>query len=104
MSMSMGTKTGAMIAHFADALPMNRLMKDETTTKDTINGSPSNSMALSAFAPVTARMIPRFDQLKNAMKWAATKASTMYAPMLAMVSAVMVAASLSLLMEPVTIP
>jgi hypothetical protein len=101
--MSMGTKTGAMMAHFAEALPMKRLMKADTRMKAT-RAAAGEVDGLEEARAEMARMRPRFDQLKKAMKWAATKASTMYAPIEDMVSEVIAATSLSFRTLPVTIP
>jgi hypothetical protein len=43
---------GAMIAHFADALPIIILMIEATMINAKISGNPVNPMACSVFAPV----------------------------------------------------
>jgi hypothetical protein len=104
MSISIGTKIGAMIAHFAEALAMAMLMNDATRMNATINGMPSKPIDFSSSAPLIARITPRFDQLKNAMKSAAVNARRIYPPSPAIASVIIFATSLSPLIVPVTIP
>ena len=79
-SMNIGTKTGAITAHFADALPMTRLISAESRTNASMSGMPPSPEARSASAPLTAMIRPRFDQLKYATNCAAKKTSTRYVP------------------------
>ena len=62
--MNIGTKTGAMTAHLADALPISRLSADDSSTKASISGTPPRPEARSVSAPLTAMIRPRFVQLK----------------------------------------
>ena len=56
----MGTKIGAIIAHFAEAEPMKRLRKAEIITKEIISGKPVKPMLFKKFAPFTEMIVPRF--------------------------------------------
>src|SRR6056297_465063 len=104
MSMSMGTKIGASNAHLADALPIIRCTIDDTRMKATSRGPPVKPMAFNPSEPFTASTLPRFDQLKYATNWAATKAITIYMPIVDMLLDVISATSLSFLMVLATIP
>jgi hypothetical protein len=57
-----------MIAHFAEALPMNRFSVAETITKATISGMPVKPMLCRKSAPPMAVITPRFDQPKKATR------------------------------------
>ena len=78
--MNIGTNTGAMTAHLADALPMKRLMSEDSTTNASMRGTPPSPEARSVSAPLTAMMRPRFVQLKYATNCAAKNTSTRYVP------------------------
>ena len=54
----MGTNTGATMAHFAEAEPMNRLMKAANSTKNTIIGMGPMPEVRKNSAPFKARMVP----------------------------------------------
>ena len=62
--MSMGTKTGAMMAHLADALPMARLIVADSTMKARNSGMSGRPLSRSKPAPSTAKIKPRWVQLK----------------------------------------
>jgi len=56
-----------MIAHLADAEPINRLINAVNRTKPRINGNPVNPIDLRVSAPLTARIVPRFVYPKYAI-------------------------------------
>ena len=58
--MNIGTKIGAMIAHLAEADPINRLMKADRMIKRITNGTPVNFIDSKNSAPFTDRIVPRF--------------------------------------------
>ena len=60
----MGMKTGAMIAHFADALPMNKLIIADSTINASMSGICPNPDDFKIFAPSIAMINPRFVHLK----------------------------------------
>ncbi len=76
-NISMGTRIGARNAHLAEAEPTNKLTPAPRKIIMTRSKGAGRPLALRTWAPLTAMMIPRLDQLKKATKWAATKASTM---------------------------
>ena len=57
--MNIGTNTGANIAHFAEALPINKLTKATKMTKATINGTPVKPISLRNSAPLMAMIGPK---------------------------------------------
>lgn len=57
--MNIGTKIGAMIAHFADALPMNRLIIPETIISPIIKPIPVMPVFSRNSAPLTANTVAR---------------------------------------------
>jgi hypothetical protein len=63
MSISIGTKIGAMIAHFADALPIAMLIIDATIMNAKISGYPVNPITCNVFAPVLERVRMIFYEL-----------------------------------------
>ena len=75
-SIIMGTTTGAIALHLAEAEPMTRSRPDDMPSKDTSSSGLGMDRAVSASAPRTASTGPRFDQENMATKWAAKKAST----------------------------
>src|SRR5690625_824784 len=76
-NINIGTNIGASTAHLADTLPTNRLTNPVTITNPMTSGRPVKPIACNPLAPLIATMLPRFDQLKSAMKCAAANASTM---------------------------
>ena len=64
------------VAHFAEALPMNRLMAAETSTNATISGMVPSPDAFRASAPWIAKMRPRFVHPKKATNCAAKNTRT----------------------------
>ena len=58
---SIGTNTGARIAHLADADPINRLRNPTTRMNPRIRGIPVIPVASRKFAPLTARIVPRLE-------------------------------------------
>ena len=76
-NMNMGTNTGAIKAHWADALPTQRLMTAARRTKHNINGIGPSPEASRTSAPLMAKIIPRLVYLKYATNWAAKKTRTM---------------------------
>jgi hypothetical protein len=75
-SISIGTTTGAMALHLAEAEPIRRSSPDDIPSKETSSNGLGRSSPLRASAPLTASTGPRFDHAKRATKWAAKKAST----------------------------
>jgi hypothetical protein len=73
-----GTNTGEITAHFADALVTNKLINIENSMKLNISQIPLNPISFKKLAPLTASTNPRFDQLKYARNCAAAKANTIY--------------------------
>ena len=55
-----GTKIGAIIAHFAEAEPIKRFKNAEIITNAIINGKPVKPMLFKKFAPLTEIIVPRF--------------------------------------------
>ena len=55
-----GTKMGAIMAHFAEAEPINRFKNAEIMTNEIMSGSPVNPMLCKKFAPFTEMIMPRF--------------------------------------------
>lgn len=55
-----GTKIGAMIAHFADADPRNKSKNAPKIMNAKINGIPVKPIDSKKFAPLTERIVPRF--------------------------------------------
>ena len=74
--MNIGTKTGAISAHLADAEPMKRLMTAVSRMKLPNSGSADRPSDLSDSAPLTAMIRPSCVQLKNATNCAAKNTST----------------------------
>jgi hypothetical protein len=70
-------KTGATIAHFAEALPIIRLMKPHSRMKGMKTSGPVIPIEVRKSAPLTATMPPRFVQPKKATNCAAKKTMTM---------------------------
>ena len=62
--MNIGTNTGAMIAHFAEADVMSRLMAAANATNAPSSGAPCRCTAFRKSAPVIATIAPRFDHAK----------------------------------------
>ncbi|MPN36936.1 hypothetical protein SDC9_184448 [bioreactor metagenome] len=60
-SMNMGTNTGAMIAHFAEALPMNMLRNADSKRKARISGMPVKPIWLKNWAPSIATTKPKLE-------------------------------------------
>ncbi len=58
---NMGTKIGAMIAHFALSTAIKMLMKAVRMMKQITSGSPTKPMSLRKFAPDTEMMVPRLE-------------------------------------------
>ena len=76
-----GTKIGAIIAHFAEADPMNRLRKADSKMNIIRSGSPFSPIDSKKSAPFFARIRPRFVWLKYFTNCAAKNARTRYPPM-----------------------
>ena len=57
---NIGTNIGAIIAHLADADPINRFINAETKTNRTIKGNPVNPILCRKSAPLTATKVPKF--------------------------------------------
>ena len=74
---SMGTKMGAMINHFAEAEPTNRLTKAVRPMIPTTVSWAGKAIAPSQPAPDMASNRPILELLKAAMNWAAKNAMTM---------------------------
>ena len=74
--MSIGTNTGASSAHFALAEPTNRLVTPVNSTISMSRTGVGSAICSNPFAPWTATIRPRFDQLNMATKWAAANART----------------------------
>ena len=55
-----GTKIGAIIAHFAEAEPIKRFKKAEIITNAMINGKPVKPILFKKLAPFTEMIVPRF--------------------------------------------
>ena len=55
-----GTKIGAIIAHFAEAEPIKRFKKAEIITNAMMSGRPVNPMLFKKLAPLTEIIVPRF--------------------------------------------
>ena len=75
--MNIGTTTGAIALHLAEAEPMNRSKKDEKACTQTSKNGAGRLNSFKAAAPLIAAIGPKFDQLNIAIKWAAKKAKTM---------------------------
>ena len=60
MFINIGTKIGAMIAHFAEADPINRLIKADRMINRITSGTPVNLIDSKNSAPFTDRIVPRF--------------------------------------------
>ena len=60
----MGTNTGAMKAHLAEALPIRRFSKADSNRKEIIRGMGPSPEACKLSAPLMARIMPRFVYLK----------------------------------------
>lgn len=71
-----GTNTGEITAHFADALVTKKFINIEKSMKLNISQMPLNPISFKKLAPLTASTKPRFDQLKYARNCAAAKAKT----------------------------
>ncbi|MNI47061.1 hypothetical protein D3C73_1015580 [compost metagenome] len=76
-SINMGTTTGAMALHLAEAEPITRSSTDDISSRPTRSSGNGRASSLSPWAPLTASTGPRLDQLNMATKWAAKKARTM---------------------------
>ena len=74
--MNIGTNTGAISAHLAEAEPMKRLMNAVSRMKSTNSGKADRPSALRDSAPLTAMIRPSCVQLKNATNCAAKNTST----------------------------
>jgi len=74
----MGMKTGASMAHLADALPISILMDAESMMKRIMSGISPIPEELIVSAPLMARIMPRLDSLKYATNWAAKNTRTIY--------------------------
>ena len=57
--MNIGIKTGARIAHLADALPIKRFKKADKRMKQIINGKPVKPMLFKNSAPLIAKIKPK---------------------------------------------
>ena len=55
---NIGTNIGAIIAHFADAEPINKLMNAVTAINANSNGIPLIPVASKKLAPLTAITVP----------------------------------------------
>ena len=55
----MGIKTGAKIAHLAEALPINKLRKADNKIKQMMSGSPVNPTLFKKSAPLIAKIKPK---------------------------------------------
>ncbi len=58
---NIGTKTGARIAHLAEADPMKILMNATTKINKITSGIPCNPIAVNKSAPLTAIIVPKFE-------------------------------------------
>ena len=76
ISKNIGTKIGAIIAHFAEADPINKFKNDVNKINIIIRGMPVSPILFKKFAPFTERIVPKFVYPKNATNWAAKKAKT----------------------------
>ena len=74
---NIGTTTGAISPHLADAEPTRRFTKPTRRTMPTIVTGPGRANSLSASAPLTASRIPMLDcpniQMNSAQKKAKTR-------------------------------
>lgn len=59
--MNIGTKIGAMIAHFAESTAMKMLINAVNTMKQIISGSPVNPTDFRKSAPDTEITVPRLE-------------------------------------------
>jgi hypothetical protein len=75
-SISIGTTTGAIALHFAEAEPISRSNSEDISISSTKSSARGSSSARSQPAPSIARIGPRFDQANMAMKCAAKNAIT----------------------------
>ena len=74
---SIGTNTGAISPHFAEAEPMNRLTSPTMRmTPHTVSG-PGIAKARSKSAPLMDSNTPKLDSPKSQMNWAQKNANTM---------------------------
>lgn len=62
--MKIGTKTVAITAHFAEALPIKRLTDEVSRTKASMSAVPSRPDARNISAPSTATISPSLVPLK----------------------------------------
>src|SRR5699024_1093941 len=99
-----GTKIGAIMAQLAEALPINKLINDDTKMNSKINGMPDRLMLFKNSAPYTPITMPMFDSSKKATQCQAVKARTINVPIEAIVSDIWLATSLSLRIDLLTIP
>jgi len=63
-NINIGINTGAMIAHFADALPMAILISPDNKINKIMSGISPSPEAITRFAPLMAKMMPRLLHLK----------------------------------------
>ena len=59
--MNIGTKIGAIIAHFAESTAIKILINAVSTIKQAINGSPVKPTDFKKSAPATEMIVPRFE-------------------------------------------
>ena len=83
-SISIGTKIGAISAHFAEAEPMNRFSTATSSTMPTISSGAGRFRARRLSAPPMAITVSISEAPNSTMKCAITKARMMYPPMSAM--------------------
>src|SRR5699024_12322443 len=99
-----GTNIGAIIAHFAEALPINKLMNAQMIIKTINNGITVKLMLSKKLAPNTPTSKPILLSAKNATNCPAVNASTINVPIVPIVLAKAFATSLSFLISFVTYP
>ena len=73
---NIGTKIGAIKAHFAAAEPINKSRTIAVKTNAIIKNTPPTSKFFKNSAPLTAIMTPKFDHAKKAINCAAKNAIT----------------------------
>ena len=74
---NIGTKIGAIKAHFAEAEPMNKFTNAVSNKIPTIVTSGANAIAFNPDAPFKANNAPRFDLAKASINKAQKNAITM---------------------------
>src|SRR5699024_5046327 len=89
------TTTGAIIARYADELPMHKWIKGAMIINSKSNGIRDKIILFKNSAPYTPIMRPMFVSEKNATNCPAVNARTINIPMEAIVSASLLATSLS---------